>query len=697
MSKTVKTGISQAYWSKLDGTRAKFEPAQEQAVDKSLHTICHLDELLNGGLRIDDKSGQPTTILIAGPPGSGKSTLALELCYRLAIRPEKDVSISCYISTEMAAEQVLEKATNFHWPNAENIISTEKRPSPKPNPGLGQIFVPSLHVESSETNGTDSNKHKWISDSVINMLDLGIKLAWFVDPHTAPILAPTTSFIKVFRDWVRRRSGDDQAGHDQEENPLTVRADVVVVDSLNTLSPDDKEDYFAKFCDKAVENDVKILIFILDSASERNSVTNQYAPWAYLCDYVINMNSDSSKRNYTKRTIEIVKARYHEHVLGLHQFKIYTGSEPRATEMNDLEVRNVRRAHPYRHEGGLFVFPSIHYYLSKYKRSAPITNPTFTRAFPDGLDAILDTDTESGNTGEKKHKDLPEGRCIAFVGNRGGHKSHLGYLNILERLKKGESALIVSLRDDEEMCKEAMYSLLKYDFGIEDLDERKEKILEYEKLDRLEILYYPPGYITPEEFYHRMLISVLRMKDSKRPAKLTVLFNSLDQLAARFPLCADEDVFIPGIISSLSGENVSSIFVAVDEISEPGKQYGLIPMADLILKFRRWRCSQMDYIRILTGDRIDAETAKHRDEFSQLFDQKVLLTVDRFAGGQMAGSSGILEQLRPGDFLHRDGETTDRRIIVDIRKRIYEGKSGLHFLPLVPGMSPRFPGETWVE
>ena len=50
--------------------------------------------------------------------------------------------------------------------------------------------------------------------------------------------------------------------------------------------------------------------------------------------------------------------------------------------------------------------------------------------------------------------------------------------------------------------------------------------------------------------------------------KLTLLFNSLDQLSSRFPLCAKQDIFVPGLIDSLNGENVR-IFVAVEIASQP--------------------------------------------------------------------------------------------------------------------------------
>ena len=120
-----------------------------------------------------------------------------------------------------------------------------------------------------------------------------------------------------------------------------------------------------------------------------------------------------------------------------------------------------------------------------------------------------------------------------------------------------------------------------------------------ERENRFEVLYYHPGYITPEEFFHRMFLSVQRLKQhggsqgSER--KLTVLFNSLDQLSARFPLCARQEIFIPGIVECLTCEGVTSIFIAVDEKGQPLEQYGLLPMADLIISFTPQQFRFEDY------------------------------------------------------------------------------------------------------
>ena len=85
----------------------------------------------------------------------------------------------------------------------------------------------------------------------------------------------------------------------------------------------------------------------------------------YACDIVIRLDY-TSVRDYYLRTIEIVKARYQGHVLGKHQVKIYE-RPTLPSESDPHRDAKLRRYHPYRQEGGIFIYPSIHYYLSNYK------------------------------------------------------------------------------------------------------------------------------------------------------------------------------------------------------------------------------------------------------------------------------------------------------------------------------------------
>ena len=144
------------------------------------------------------------------------------------------------------------------------------------------------------------------------------------------------------------------------------------------------------------------------------------------------------------------------------------------------------------------------------------------------------------------------------------------------------------------------------------------------------------------------------------------MFNSLDQLSSRFPLCAEQKIFIPGIIQMLSAEEVTSIFVAAREEQVATEYYGLLSMAELILSLERESVSRSDcspWIKSWIAPEASDDTL--RQTLPQDL-STVRLTVLRFAGGRPAGASGLLELVKPGHPFYS-----------------LCGKSGLMFVPCV--------------
>ena len=105
--------------------------------------------------------------------------------------------------------------------------------------------------------------------------------------------------------------------------------------------------------------------------------------------------------------------------------------------------------------------------------------------------------------------------------------------------------------------------------------------------ERLEILFFWPGYIPPEEFFHLVMLAANREPNGRKPVSLVVV-NGLEQLDARFPLCARERMFVSGLVTLLSANGVTSIVVSGGNPTRPpkrgGVQSGLLPMADLIIE-----------------------------------------------------------------------------------------------------------------
>ncbi|HEY9153273.1 MAG TPA: hypothetical protein VIN60_10340 [Anaerolineales bacterium] len=156
-----------------------------------------------------------------------------------------------------------------------------------------------------------------------------------------------------------------------------------------------------------------------------------------------------------------------------------------------------------------------------------------------------------------------------------------------------------------------------------------------------------------------------------------MMFNSLDQISARFPLCAKQEIFVPGIIQTLSGEGATSICIAVNEPGQPVQQYGLLPMADLIVSFSMRRFSAQDYYsHVGKGWQTDfiahpelnkkfQDLQKEASKITELNHEAVVLQVIRFSGGERAGKRGMLELVKEEELPRFPYETP-----------------GLHFTPL---------------
>lgn len=597
----IKTHVSVANWCYPQKGSFDLRPAEVPGMSKApddAPTIAWLDKLLEGGIELPgynpgtgpSSAEQPSralTLLITGPPGTGKSTLALELSYRWAAECGWH---SLYITSESDSEWIRKKAETFHWARYDEVF-------------LGE--ADSRLVTIWETN----DFHRYFADSVGVLFE-----------HLGKFLGKEVTRI----------------GTQAVELPLP---DVVVIDSLNTLEEPHRPEVFKSLQD-ILASGPRLLIIIGESGAPAGKVEF----WEYVSDLVIRLDrryvSDSA---YMLRTIEVIKARQQPHVWGFHQLKIYPPLH------KEVQGEELRRAHPYRKEGGIFIFPSIHYYLSVYKRSHSSGPPSLVPTPIQSLNGIL----KGG---------FPEGRCTGFIGCRGGHKSHLGYLHLLGRVigKEQEKAIVVSLRDDEGMARKTMSQILEQELRFEG------SLSQLEGEDRLEILFYPPGYITAEEFFHRVFMSIQRLKQGDPSAKITLLFNSLDQLSSRFPLCAREQIFVPGIIDMLTAESVTSIFIAVEEKGQPAEQYGLLSMADALLSFDQQRFHRDNYCGHIDEARSSVKAVRERVGDSR---QTIVLRVVRFAGGQAAGDGGILE------------------LVDDTAGSVLSGESGLHFIPFSPKYS----------
>jgi KaiC/GvpD/RAD55 family RecA-like ATPase len=609
---TWETCISKVYWSEMCKKKGTIKGAKLCLGAEEPREVSWFDELFIKGIEVFNESNEskdqryPVTMLIKGPPGDGKTTLALELCHHLA-KGEKKIK-STYISLESEKKQIIDNFTGYGWKYNEKKIP--------------------LNVYGLEYTVKWTEKLSKARANRVNILpEMIMKL--FKIPYSdsiKEIITDIEHFIHV-----------SKIRHDVHNNS---NSEILVIDSLNIIPIESRTRIFLDFLKiaKREKSKIKLIVFILDGKSD-----NDYNPfWEYMCDTIIELNHHY-ENDYLIKTIEIVKSRFQKHILGKHQVKIY--GKPVSHE----KAKTVSRTHPCIKEGGIFIFPSVHFYLSKYSKFAQSGTLKYDATLPESFNNFLGIQPDGGC--------FPKGRCTAFIGCRGGHKSHLAYLHILARLTgkyeggtdsdaSKNAALIISLRDDETMITSTLDGILNNEVK----SDKWKKTGRLINKNRLEILYYPPGYISPEEFIHRIFVSIHKLKE--RHENVTVVFNSLDQLAARFPLCAKFDIFIPSIVQILIGEAITSIFVAVDEKDQPVEQYGLLPMADLIFSFHKYKISYSDYYEI-TKDKTNAET-----ENTETTRDEIIITVERFAGGKKAGAKGLL---RLGEKPEETQELADKK------------------------------------
>jgi KaiC/GvpD/RAD55 family RecA-like ATPase len=601
----VRTGVSEAFW--CDPVALKFERAtlptmsSHQTSSQALTHASWLDHLLGGGLVLPKSANKSSTgvsraltVLLTGPPGTGKSTLATELCYRWAQGTDAPLPFRTYYATTEAYPPWLIANSRRLW--GTKIDAAFKRITVAEY-SAADDSVPLVHTGRV---GTSVEK---ALESVAQLLGLSLR---------KPV------------------SFQDDPYH------------VIVIDSLNVVPDEEKKANLFQKLFNLILGGPRIVIFILDSTPGDASKVAEF--WEYICDVVIRLDHSRphTPEGYMLRTIEIVKARYQRHAWGVHQLKLYEANEARQRNEKGQAYRDrLIRAHPFREEGGIFIYPSIHYLLSLYKRSDPASDPKLVQTPIPSFSAML----EGG---------FPEERCTAFLGVRGGHKSYLGFMQVVSRiLDHGECGLIVSLRDDVGITKQSIDKIL-----VQGWPERKQKsklkqadckrIWESDLRKRLEIMYFPPGNITPDEFLHRILVSVKRLQQYKKDQPITLLFNSVDQLGPRFPLCAKEPMFIAALLQILSAERVTSVFVAASEARESTANYhGIESIAELILEFTH---DTQQNNELKTQALLRAIKNPIRDPMPSIKtwlsgrgNRNVMVQVMRHAGGHAAGAHAIVE------------------------------------------------------
>ena len=562
-----------------------------------------LDKLLNGGLQIPDtiyerwrgdQEHQPFTLLITGAPGTGKTTFALELAYRWTDKKhytERDKNgiplYTLYFSSESSGETLREsKVKAFGWnTNKFNVLGDESAQK-----GLQEGWVGIC--------GTDQ----------------------LADLNTSNVKKFLQSLIKVWRVWLNR------VIKPSEKDTLMVhprRPAMVVIDSLNIL---DNKDIQGKALTQLIsefKDGPLILAVILDSsATERHF-------WEYTADIIlklerIDLHTGLNQVAYNIGTFEIQKARWQKHSFGLHQMKILSKpNEKSRHNPSDKLDKSPNQSYPaYFEDGGICIYQSVHRQLSrKTSRYGTKAELEWESSTLDDLDKLI-------GVGIKEEGGFPKARCTAMVGVRGAMKSHLAYSwllkNAADKKKQPDDrlSLLVSLRDDESAAKSRLIKIANYE-GVQFED----------AAEFLRIVYYRPGYITPDEFLFRLWFHL----DDFKPRHVVV--NALEQLDVMFPLCAAQPSFVASAIDMLCDQNRTSIVIAVIPQGVPsGETYGLLPLSDLVLRFER---KLLPYTLLSKHYKRKYQTEEYKQLPSKV--NETVVEVIRVPSGKPCGGTGLLD------------------------------------------------------
>jgi len=508
--------------------------------------ISLFDRLLGGGLEIPDvvihswidepNSCSPIVLLISGPAGTGKTTLALELVYRLCSQGIKDPRNreaihkfpSLYISSESPGCLLIEsKVSDLGW--QRNRFHEAGIPY---EPPLDQDWQPV-----------------------------------FVAGRDAPVFQAARNPTEFFQRIVQYFE------YPQLLETMKNRPGVIVLDSLNVLPPAERGKNYLDLIN--ILRGPFLLVVILDTASEETSDPF----WSFGADTVIRLSQaereDPRVGTYLLGEFRVGKARWQKHALGSHQVKIFGKNEKDSVHEPPMRKNYPGTGHlpPFRKEGGIQLYQSVHRYLSDGQRKTAKVVPGVAPALEFDLSPLPSLDTVIGGG-------FPKGRCTALVGDRGALKSHLAYLWLLSAASRSasEPALLLSLRDDET---EALSRLLAI-YATE--KPRLPGLLSpIDLIDKglLRVVHFRPGYIAPDEFMFRLWFHVNDFKPRR------VVIASLEQLDTLFPLCSVEPAFVPSILDVLGDSKITTVAIGVSGENQPPTQYGLLPQSSLILSFKR--------------------------------------------------------------------------------------------------------------
>lgn len=568
--------------------------------------IFWLDELFDGGIRRPESLGRPLIVLISGPPGAGKSLLMQQIAYSRGAQsvmwsPDNPAKWhrSVIVSTEVASSALAENMESMGMAN-EPIDSNGTRPVWFHDYAFqeGQVAITPQSlprpVPPVVILGTSPKGQTWEYNELIqNIEGAWRQLGSFAIPEVLAIDSLNVLAEHLERTKERERGRLADSTERERETEREVRSQDRLYKRVLAMEPSPK--YF---------------FLVLDSPAISSLLPSAHHTfWEFVADVIIRLDYRHGMHDYLMRHLEIVKARFQPFALGRQLIKIFRNPEVPKDRKIDIDpegpIPNIER-------GGIFVFPSEHFVLSKIRSGRPLIDQ---RSDSPAVAPRSDPAIESspGAWGPKKPigsdeinwpaewclemvgSGVPRNMATALIGRRGLHKSYFGYQFLLDGVANGESVLLISFRDNASAIRRTLESIARASqYG---------SLITPEVIDsQVHIVYQRPGYVSPQELLHRIITAVGEFQPRR------ALINAVDQWDAGHPLLADSAILLPTLIDFLNTQQVTSMIVGVGGADGELNANGLTSKAETVLLFEqrtmRWK-RDGEHCRKSAGEAID--------------------------------------------------------------------------------------------
>ena len=316
----------------------------------------------------------------------------------------------------------------------------------------------------------------------------------------------------------------------QESGPQPPRIRALVLDGLNLLESKEQPLLELHRLVAALRQYCRVGIIVYDSPE------GAYANVDFMADMIIELRGVMTDLpgHYYLNKLSIVKSRFQSSALGWHQYKI--GGD------------------------GIVVFPSIHFRVSRpglmadRRTSARTPIPKLAQE-----DKELRVKQNSSDKKEKakefddiitqilRKKNLKRGSCTVILGPRRTAKTLLTLDFLRAASRQDEGSLLVSLLDNQGTIIEQPRCLCektKHSRKLRPCSTRR-------CYKKVYLLHFRPGCIAPDEFFDVLEERLLFGFENKEHEVRRLAFWDLTQLEDRFPLLAEEPLFLPLLMDHL--------------------------------------------------------------------------------------------------------------------------------------------------